>query len=248
MLEAVRAKLLADLAPDAAVLDIGGWADPFERADWVVDQFPYESRGLYERRGWIDPPRDRGPERFTAETWVQRDVCERTPLPFDADQFDFVVCSHTLEDLRDPVWVCSEIARVGKKGYIEVPSRLEEQSWGVAGEYVGWPHHHWLIDVEGQSIQFVFKSHAIHSLASYHFPREFWRGLSEQERVQSLWWTGGFEARERVMFDEDEETSEYLRGYVERESLARGFRPSASPTSFVGRARMALSRRLGPAR
>jgi SAM-dependent methyltransferase len=248
MLEATRARLLDHLDPDALVLDIGGWADPFERADWVVDLFPYETRGLYERRGWIDPPRDRGPERFTAETWIQRDICDRAPLPFDDDHFDFVICSHTLEDVRDPVWVCSEIARVGRAGYIEVPSRLEEQTWGIAGEYVGWPHHHWLIDVDGWSIQFVFKTHALHANPTYQFPHEFWRSLSEEEKVQSLWWEGGFEASERVLFEEREETTEYLRGFVERESLARGFQPAPSRTTLVQHVRMGVASRLRRAR
>ena len=60
-----------------------------------------------------------------------------------------MICSHTLEDVRDPIWVCSEIQRVAKAGYIEVPSRLEEQSYGFQGPWVGWGHHHWLIEVHG---------------------------------------------------------------------------------------------------
>jgi ubiquinone/menaquinone biosynthesis C-methylase UbiE len=46
------------------------------------------------------------PEGFTRDTWVQRDICDHEPWPFEDRQFDFVVCSHTLEDVRDPVWVC----------------------------------------------------------------------------------------------------------------------------------------------
>jgi hypothetical protein len=244
MLESARTKLLAQLAPDAVVLDIGGWADPFERADWVIDLFPYATRGLYERRGWIEPRGDRGPERFSAETWIQRDICDRDPFPFDDGEIDFVICSQTLEDVRDPVWVCSEMERIGKAGYIEVPSRLEEQSWGIAGSYVGWPHHHWLVDVDGPRIEFVFKSHAIHSVPSYHFPREFWLGLSAPERVASLWWEGSFEYRERVIFDEGAETIEYLREFVARELLARGFEPAAADPPPGPRARERASRLL----
>ena len=89
-----------------SVLDVGGWADPLERADVVLDLMPYESRGLYERMGWI-PERDRGPERFSSATWITRDLCDREPWPFEDAQFDFVVCAHTLEDVRDPLWVCA---------------------------------------------------------------------------------------------------------------------------------------------
>src|SRR3954447_1905298 len=164
MLEASRKRLLEILPSDALVLDIGGWADPFERADWVIDLMPYDSRGLYERRGWIEP-RERAPERFDATTWIQRDVCAREPYPFEDESVDFVVCTQTLEDLRDPVWVCAEMERVGKAGYIEVPSRLEEQSWGVEGPWVGWAHHRWLVDASDGGLEFAMKPHDIHSRA-----------------------------------------------------------------------------------
>ena len=76
----------------------------------------------------------RAPARaLQRDTWIQRDICDREPYPFDDDELDFVICSHTLEDVRDPIWVCSEMARIAKAGYIEVPSRLEEQSYGFQG-------------------------------------------------------------------------------------------------------------------
>jgi hypothetical protein len=37
-----------------------------------------------------------------------------------------VICSHTLEDIRDPLWVCSEMIRIGKAGYIELPRGLQK--------------------------------------------------------------------------------------------------------------------------
>jgi hypothetical protein len=232
MLEASRAKLLARLDPGAVVLDIGGWADPFRRADWVIDQFGYETRGLYERRGWVARQSDAEPERFTHKTWIERDLCDREPFPFDDDEVDFVVCSQTLEDVRDPVWVCFEMQRIGKAGYIEVPSRLEEQSWGIAGEYVGWPHHAWLFDINEATIECTQKSHAIHADPTCYFPFEFWQGLRADERVQALWWEGTFSARERVLFEEGVDAADYLASFVERETLARGFRRPRPPSVF----------------
>ena len=80
MLGASRARLEASLPDDAVVLDVGGWADPFARADWVIDIMPYHSRGLYERQGWIEPRAD--VPRFKPETWIERDVCDGEPLFF----------------------------------------------------------------------------------------------------------------------------------------------------------------------
>ena len=217
MLEASRTRLLETLSSDDVLLDIGGWADPFERADWVMDLMPYDTRGLYAREGWVDARPD--PERFTRESWIERDVCAREPYPLADGEIDFVICSQTLEDLRDPLWVCSEMNRIAKAGYVEVPSRLEEQSWGVNGEFVGWSHHRWLIDVSDAGIEFALKLHSLHSRRDQYFPSGFWERLSPEERVQTLWWSEGFSFSERVFIAEDEANS-YLTGFVEQE-LAR---------------------------
>ena len=47
MLASSRASLLERLADNERVLDVGGWAKPLDRADWVIDLLPYETRGLY---------------------------------------------------------------------------------------------------------------------------------------------------------------------------------------------------------
>ncbi len=239
MLQSTREQLLRSLPPDAVVLDVGGWADPFERADWVLDLMPYDTRGLYGRKGWASARSE--PERFSRETWIQRDICDRDPYPFADREIDFVICSHTLEDVRDPVWVCSELNRIAARGYIEVPSRLEEQSWGVNGPFAGWSHHRWLIDVAGGEIEFVSKLHSLHSQQGQFFPPGFWERLTEAERVQTLSWEGGFSYRERVIMD-PVESDQYLAGFVSRELAARPAvaSPSDPPSSRAG----ALRRRL----
>ena len=214
MLESARARILDQLDPGAVVLDIGGWGDPLERADWVMDLMPYGTRGLYEREGWI-APRPKQPERFGPGTWIARDLCDREPYPFADDAVDFVVCGHTLEDLRDPLWVCSEMNRIAKAGYIEVPSRLEEQSWGVAGPFVGWPHHRWLIDLDGDRLEFAIKLHSLHARPEHQFPRAFWEGLSAEQRVEALWWEGGFDFAEIPLFDA-ESSDRHARAPVAR--------------------------------
>ncbi len=46
----------------------------------------------------------------------------RFPYPFKEKEFDFIICSHVLEHLDDPVRVCAELSRISKAGYIEVPN------------------------------------------------------------------------------------------------------------------------------
>ena len=220
---------------DDVVLDVGGWAKPFSRADWVLDLLPHATRGLYGER---DPDR----ERFTSETWIQRDICAREPFPFADDEIDFAVCSHTLEDVRDPVWVCSELSRVAKAGYIEVPSRLQEQCRGVHGPWVGWSHHHWLVDIEApaQRLEFVFKSAILHAAGDkYSFPPEFAETIAEAAAVECLFWRGSIAAGERVFIGPDELPA-YLGDFV-REHLSTWKPPPRSLRSKL-RARLAAAR------
>jgi len=192
-----------DLPDDALVLDVGGWAKPLPRADWVLDLLPYETRGLYGEES-------SEPERFSAATWVQRDICDRDPWPFADDQFDFAVCSHTLEDVRDPVGACRELSRVAKAGYVEVPAPVEELTWGVHGEWVGWTHHHWICELHEDELVFTFKPHLL-CAEGRHLPRGAADG---KERVLQLWWTGAIRACEQVLVGA-EQFDPWLQGLLD---------------------------------
>ncbi len=51
---------------------------------------------------------------------------ENKKLPFENNQFDFVIASHVIEHVEDVKFFISELERVAKKGYIELPSKLED--------------------------------------------------------------------------------------------------------------------------
>lgn len=236
MLAASVTRLYEEVGEEERVLEVGGWARPLTRADWVIDLMPYETRAGYGRDGREDH------ERFSADTWVVRDVCEREAWPFEDGAFDFVVCSHTLEDLRDPVWVCSELQRVAKAGYVELPSRLEEQTHGFEGPWVGWSHHRWLVDLDEDGFTFVFKTSVVERKGS-HFPAGFLELLEPADLVESLWWREGFGYRERCFYDH-RELDAYLADFVAEQLAARG-RPRRLSRS-VARARRRAGRPAPP--
>lgn len=206
MFEPSLSAIQGRLRPSDLVLDVGGWAKPLGRADWVLDLMPYETRGLYGRV-------DEGDERFTAATWVTRDICDREPWPFSDNQFDFAICSHTLEDVRDPIWVCSELVRVARAGYVEVPSRVEEQCWGVHGPWVGWSHHRWLVDPLDGGLEFVLKPGLLQGRPEFRLPAGAAQLLHPEERVSTLLWEDSFPFAERMFFEPDDLHS-YLRDLV----------------------------------
>ena len=47
-------------------------------------------------------------------------------LPFKDNEFDFVIASHVMEHVENLQFFISELERVSKRGYIEVPTKLED--------------------------------------------------------------------------------------------------------------------------
>ena len=180
----------------ARVLDVGGWYQPFNLATHVIDLNPYATRRAHEA---LDP---QDAERFSEATWQVADVCV-PPLSYPDKFFDFVVCSHLLEDVRDPLAVCREINRVGRAGYIETPSRVREifakgrmAALGLLRgrvPEVGFYHHRWFVEADGDHLRFTAKTAALtEHRRQYLTRRDVGRKLTEPESGLGLFWEGGF--------------------------------------------------------
>ena len=206
-------KVLSEIKPNDVVLDVGGWACPFNRANWIIDSGSYETRGYYEKIGL---PKSQGGDKeyFSRDTWIEKDFCDREPWPFEDNFFDFSICSHTLEDIRDPLYVCSELIRVSKRGYIEVPSRLIESCRGVESDsIVGLSHHRWLVDIIDNHIQFTMKYHIIHGDVLLSFPPKFVKTIDPDKTISYLFWDNEFSFSENRM-DGVENIYQELYGFV----------------------------------
>lgn len=112
-----------DIPPDALVLDIGSGGWPFKRADHLADKYPDKTTHRAETM-----VRDKRP-------FFEVDL---EHLPFDDKAYDFVFCSHVLEHMDNPGKALRELMRVGKNGYIEVPTRLSD----VMLNFTRLPGHH----------------------------------------------------------------------------------------------------------
>ncbi len=195
-------RLLKSIPNDATVVDVGGGAAPFPRADYVIDAMAYANLGggsdgdIHKQLG-ISP-------RYSEDRWIQIDLCDRRPWPVADKAFDFAICSHLLEDIRDPIWVCSELRRIAKAGYIEVPSRVVEQSKGVENpRHAGYYHHRWLITRTQNGLEFRLKPHVLHSvrdaIVAHLSPG---RRINPKHAIVTLDWANDFEAVEVLEFDE----------------------------------------------
>lgn len=159
---------MTDLLAFELVLDVGGWTKPNFMATHVVDRLPYETRGMRLNEAPMDG------ERYSKATWFEVNFLQpNLRLPFADDFFDFVTCSQTIEDLRDPGPLMDEISRVGRRGLIECPSRMHEQTVGVRDRETskcGHPHHHWIVESDGSCLMLYSKKDSGLDLASNRVP------------------------------------------------------------------------------
>jgi hypothetical protein len=179
-------RVLSAIGPQDRVLDLGGSDKAFPRANVVVDLCPYESRHI------VHPDY---PEHFTKDSWIEADFCAPDFWRTVPDKsFDFVIISQTLEDIRDPLYVCSQMIRCAKAGYIEAPSKFREcAKQSAAHTFSGYDHHRWLIEPAPDLSGLIFKAklswaHHEDFLGDEHRPLVY----SIPHQFHGYFWKGSF--------------------------------------------------------
>lgn len=164
---------LAALPENAVVCDVGGGGSRRERANWVIDILPWETRGSPSVADLV-----------TREQWIVHDICKR-PWPIPDDFFDFTICSHTLEDVRDPIQVIAELMRVSPCGYVETPGRAFESARSPYGLVPGCHHHRWLVETAADgTLMFTHKDGRLTEFKAFQVHRRV--GLSDNN-VRLYW-------------------------------------------------------------
>ncbi|MGW8192784.1 MAG: class I SAM-dependent methyltransferase [Desulforhopalus sp.] len=103
--------------PSWLVLDIGCRQGGWPEADVYLDLVDF-SKG------------------YPGKYFVQGDACS---MPFGDKSFDFIIASHILEHIADPAYFIKEMVRVGRAGYIEVPTALADNLYsGNPEEHLWW--------------------------------------------------------------------------------------------------------------
>ncbi len=150
------------------VLEIGSGDNPNPRADMLCDRYITTS---HERAGGFKIRIDR-----------PMVVADGIMLPFPDKSFDYVITSHIFEHMDDPVGFAAEIMRVGKAGYIEVPSAISERVFG-------WNFHHWYCDIRDGVLTFSPKTEG-----------EQFGGFFHRFIAQNIWFRRFFEEHEGAWY------------------------------------------------
>lgn len=119
--------------PGYKVIDVGGGANPWcdRLVDAYVDLNPLNT-SKRQFNGDIN----------TGAVW--RGIGER--------EFDFSICTHTLEDIRNPGFVIENLIRVSKAGFIAMPNKHTEMSNIESVYWVGYCHHRWIFTISGGGV------------------------------------------------------------------------------------------------
>lgn len=175
------------------ILDVGGAIKPLRCATHIMDILPFG----------FQPAGGRGPlpERFDSSSWIAQDICE--PWPFEDDYFDYVWCSQTVEDIRDPVFACREMIRVGKQGFVSTVHRSYESGQISNDGLVGYCHHRWLVEIKGDEVIFTFKSPLLYVNPEVRPPI--------RQQFLHFVWSDSFRVRENfIMYYEDSQLKDLL--------------------------------------
>ncbi|MCL5104334.1 MAG: class I SAM-dependent methyltransferase [Armatimonadetes bacterium] len=164
------------------VLDVGSGGHPHSTADVLVERFLDDSPG----------------HRSHAPVVADRPlICaDIHNLPFRDKAFDYVICNHVVEHVDDPGAALAEICRVGKRGFLGLPTEFYEFICPS-------PTHQWVFARKGDTILFKRKQD-LHAMGArmyggiffdfYQLP-EFKKLIGRRSRAFgiSLEWDGKIE-------------------------------------------------------
>lgn len=162
------------LKPTDRILDVGGSMNQHTEIGihTLVDAIRPEESKHYK-------------SKLLAKKFVRLDL-SADKFPFKDDEFDFCLCTHTLEDLPYPFLAIREMSRVAKRGYIATPSyglditlsNINFTNWRTGARRVpGLAHHKWLFYEKNGTMNVVPKNYPLLYSSEFQFTK--WTGQDE---------------------------------------------------------------------
>ena len=155
----------------------------------------------------------------------------------------------TLATVRDPIWVCHELSRVARAGYVEVPTVEAELVLDANGDgpWLGEADHRWFCEMTGGELVFTHKPHSIHHDWTLRVLPRWRERMAVEDHLQGLFWAGELPARERLAIGgERDAVLEELRRRLRERFEPSGVEVRAKQARDVARQGLNLARK--PAR
>lgn len=188
------------IKPTDRILDVGGSMNQHKgiRVDTLVDAIRPEESKYYK-------------SNLLAKNFVRLDL-NSDKFPFRDKEFDFCLCTHTLEDLPYPFLAIKEMSRVAKRGYIATPSfgqdivfdHVNFTNWRTGARRVpGLAHHKWLFYEKEGVMNVVPKNYPLLYSSEFQFVK--WKGDPEFQYP----WAGKINFKEIKDYDFEKLILEY---------------------------------------
>ena len=145
----------------AVVLEVGAGQDPDPSTALVIDKYVADD---FERPG-------ERPMSFAKPVVV----ADGEQLPLRDGAFDYAIASHVLEHAQHPAEFAGELSRVASAGFVQVPSRAAELTFG-------WAYHPWLIDRSAGGLVFHPRGKAVAPIGEV-----FHQGYTDSAFFRAWW-------------------------------------------------------------
>lgn len=171
------------------VLDVGGAMNPW--ADEVVTHY-FDILDMPGKKVWKG-------DVSSEESWEDFIIDQFYSTKEPPDRFDFAICTHLIEDIRNPEVVLSYLPHVAKEGFISFPSKHWElcrgvecsserdmKIWGSNSTFRGFFHHRWIYSIQNNQLVAFPKLNFVDHMSGLEWATRENKDKSFHET--SFWW------------------------------------------------------------
>ena len=168
--------------PGFRVIDVGGGADVW--ADRYTDAYVDVNRFDTNKRLFCG------------------DICEPgvwNEIEQACGQYDFSICTHVLEDVRDPLFVARGLMQISKAGFVSMPSKHTEFMNIESRMFLGYCHHRWIYTVRDDSANedaTFSPAPQLHAIAKFPIVQGWNRGFHSPLAKLVDWFSGNQQTRD----------------------------------------------------
>jgi SAM-dependent methyltransferase len=146
------------------------------------------------------------PDHFKTLYLPYTQIFPNKKLPFKDKEFDYVILSHVMEHVPNLIDFKEELVRIAKAGYIELPTKLNDNIvFGCDEEILG--HKWWFeFDDDNQQLLYTEKKDAMDKFLSVGSVWKFQK-FFEDSFILQFYWEGNINLKEREPFTIDEKIS-----------------------------------------